>query len=300
MIYTLTMSPAIDYVMDTDGVTAGAVNRSSGEKIFYGGKGINVSAVLAALGVASTALGFFAGFTGDELERGLKKLGIRCDFCRLAEGFTRINVKLKSGEVTEINGAGPRISDADVEALAKKLDCLTDGDYLVIAGSIPPSLPRDIYEKLLGRLDGKGIRFVVDAAGELLTGTLKHRPYLIKPNYDELCEIMGKKSLTSDGIREGAKMLQSMGAVNVMVTLGGDGALLLDENGVFHERRAFSGTPVNTVGAGDSTVAGFLAKAESGCTDFDELLRFACASGAATAFSEGLATADMIERVLER
>ena len=195
MIYTLTLSPAIDYVMDTDGVTVGAVNRSSGEKIFYGGKGINVSAVLAALGIESTALGFIAGFTGDELERGLKGLGIKCDFCRLDHGFTRINVKLKSGQVTEINGAGPMIGDADIACLLAKLDLLTEGDFLVIAGSIPPTLPRDIYEKLLGRLDGKGIRFVVDAAGELLTNTLKYRPYLIKPNYDELCEIMGKPSL---------------------------------------------------------------------------------------------------------
>ncbi len=300
MIYTLTMSPAIDYVMETSQINVGAVNRSSCEKIFYGGKGINVSCVLANLGVPSTALGFIAGFTGDELERGLKSLGIKCDFCRLEHGFTRINVKLKGGEVTEINGAGPQIREGDVEKLMEKLDRLTDGNVLVLAGSIPPSLPRDTYEVILRRLSGRGIRFVVDAAGELLLNTLKYRPYLIKPNYDELAEIMGKASLTDSEIRDGAKMLQEKGGANVLVTLGGDGAVLLDENGVFHEREAFRGTPVNTVGAGDSTVAGFLAKAASGCADFSEALTFACAAGAATAFSEGLATAEAIDKILTK
>ncbi len=300
MIYTLTMNPAIDYVMDTSRITVGGVNRSSGEKIFYGGKGINVSAVLAALGVESTALGFIAGFTGDELERGIKSLGIKCDFCRLSEGMTRINVKLKGDVVTEINGAGVKISAADVETLSEKLECLTEGDHLVIAGSIPPSLPRNTYEVILARLSGKNIRFVVDAAGELLLNTLKYRPYLIKPNYDELAEIMKKDELTDTDIRDGAKMLQAMGARNVLVTLGGDGAVLLDENGAFHKTAAFRGIPVNTVGAGDSTVAGFLARSVSGCTDYGEILTFACAAGAACAFSEGLATAEMVERVLGR
>ncbi|MBR4933268.1 MAG: 1-phosphofructokinase [Clostridia bacterium] len=300
MIYTLTMSPAIDYVMDTPSIKVGAVNRSSGERIFYGGKGINVSWVLASLGIRSTALGFIAGFTGAELERGLTRQGIKCDFCTLSSGATRINVKLKSSDVTEINGAGPSIGDGDIACLLAKLDLLTEGDFLVIAGSIPPTLPRDTYETLLQHLDGRGIKFVVDATGELLLKTLKYRPYLIKPNYDELCEIMGKPSLTDDEVQDGAVMLQNAGARNVMITLGGKGAVLLDENGVFHKRDAFNIVPVNTVGAGDSTIAGFLAKAVGGCADFDEILRFACAAGAATASAEGLATAEMVERVLGR
>lgn len=294
------MNPAIDYVMDTSRITVGAVNRSSGEKVFYGGKGINVSWVLAALGVESTALGFIAGFTGDELEHGLKSLGIKCDFCRLSVGMTRINVKLRSDKVTEINGAGPHISLFDVEKLMEKLERVKAGDVLVLAGSIPASLPQDTYEMLLRRLNGRGIRFVIDTAGELLLNTLKYRPYLIKPNYDELAEIMEKDELTDTDIRDGAKMLQAMGAQNVLITLGGDGAVLLDENGEFHVREAFRGKAVNTVGAGDSTVAGFLAKAADGCTDFNEILTFSCAAGAATAFSEGLATAEMVERVLGR
>lgn len=296
MIYTLTLNPALDYVMDLPCLKTGEVNRSGGEKLFFGGKGINVSLVLSELGVKSTALGFIAGFTGDALEDALVKTGIRCDFCRLSEGNTRINVKLRGKTVTEINGTGPAVTSADMESLLEKLDALKHGDTLVLAGSIPPTLRSDTYEMILSRLDGRGVRYVVDASGRLLTETLKHRPYLIKPNFHELSEIAGAALLSEEDVIFHAEKLREAGAQNVLVSLGADGAILIDEEGTVRKRRAFRGVQVNSVGAGDSAVAGFLAGVENG---YEGALLFACAAGGASAFSEGLAKREDILKLIE-
>lgn len=288
MIYTLTLNPALDYVLRIPAVKEGETNRAATADLHFGGKGINVSLVLSELGVESTALGFTAGFTGDALAAYLTERSIRTDFIRLPEGLTRINVKLKTetaGE-TEINAAGPAIPQDCTEALLSKLDALTEGDTLVMAGSIPRSLPKDIYRQISKRLDGRGIRLVVDAEGESLTATLPYRPYLVKPNRAELEGIAGH-ALTTDGeLQRAAAELQEKGARNVLVSLGGDGALLLDENGICHRKPAFPVTPVNTVGAGDSMVAGFLAGVDRG---YAYALELGLACGGATAASEGLA-----------
>lgn len=300
MIYTVTFNPAIDYVMRLSVLRQGETNRASTSDIQFGGKGINVSCVLRELGVENTALGFVAGFTGDALAEYLSTLGIRTDFIRLPEGNTRINVKLKtpegSAKETEINAAGPAIPNECLQALLAKLDTLTEGDTLVLAGSIPTSLPRDIYSRILARLAGRGIRFAVDAEGALLTAVLPYHPFLIKPNRTELEGIVGRVLPTDDDLREAAANLQEMGAQNVLVSLGGDGALLLDEHGKFHRCPAHPITPVNTVGAGDSMVAGFLAGMDKG---YDYALKLGLACGGATACAEGLATAEDIATLLK-
>ena len=295
MIYTLTLNPSLDYIMKPGSVKIGSVNRSAGEEISFGGKGINVSAVLQELGVESVALGFAAGFTGEELLAMLNRRGIRHDFIRLPSGLTRVNVKLVGEDVTEINGAGPEITEADMKALHKRLSRLEKGDTLVLAGSIPPSLPQNTYESILCLLDGREIRVVVDATDSLLTSTLRHHPFLIKPNLDELSHIAGAPLVTDEDVVREAKALQEKGAVNVMVSLGGDGAILLDENGKVHKRRAFKGVARNTVGAGDSAVAGFLAGVKNG---YDHALLLACAAGGATAFSDSLATREEISKLI--
>ena len=295
MIYTLTFNPALDYVMDVENVTFGGVNRSRGEKIFFGGKGVNVSLVLCELGAESTALGFIGGFTGEALDAELTKRGVKTDFCRLGDGMTRINVKLRGADVTEINGAGPAISERDMAALYEKLDCIGEGDTLVIAGSIPGSLPRDTYERIMERLSGRGIRFAVDAEGELLTNSLRYRPFLIKPNVHELSAIEGRELKTKEEILAAAAKLKVAGAENVLVSLGGDGALLLDSDGVSHFRPAFKGNVLNTVGAGDSMLAGFLYAADEG---YERALLVGTAAGGATAFSEGLADREGIKRLI--
>ena len=300
MIYTVTFNPAIDYVMRLSVLRQGETNRASTSDIQFGGKGINVSCVLRELGVENTALGFVAGFTGDALAEYLSTLGIRTDFIRLPEGNTRINVKLKtpegSAKETEINAAGPAIPNECLQALLAKLDTLTEGDTLVLAGSIPTSLPRDIYSRILARLAGRGIRFAVDAEGALLTAVLPYHPFLIKPNRTELEGIVGRVLPTDDDLREAAANLQEMGAQNVLVSLGGDGALLLDEHGKFHRCPAHPITPVNTVGSGDSMVAGFLAGMDKG---YDYALKLGLACGGATACAEGLATAEDIATLLK-
>ena len=296
MIYTLTLNPALDYVMDTEDIKTGKVNRSSAESFFIGGKGINVSIVLAEFKIESTALGFVGGFTGDMLERTLGEYGVKTDFCHLTDGITRVNVKLRGKSVTEINGAGPAISQRDLNALYEKLEHLTAGDTLVLSGSIPPSLPADTYEQILSRLDNRGIRFAVDACGALLTNTLKYKPFLIKPNLDELSEITDSPLCSEDDIAEAALKLRNMGAVNVLVTMGEHGATLFDEYGKRIHHAPFKGKAVNTVGAGDSTVAGFLAGSGHG---YESALRYGCAAGAATAFSEGLAKWETIASLLQ-
>ncbi|MCM1308649.1 MAG: 1-phosphofructokinase [Butyrivibrio sp.] len=292
MIYTVTFNPAVDYIVHTDEMKVGGVNRLSGEELYFGGKGINVSFVLKELGIETKALGFVAGFTGDAIERGVRERGIAADFVHLSEGFSRINVKIKSGEETELNGQGPRIPKEAVDSLFEKLGQIKDGDTLVLAGSIPNTLPSDMYEKILERLKDRRLRVVVDATKDLLVKVLKYKPFLIKPNNFELGEIFGKELKTDEEIAEYAAKLKVMGAVNVLVSMAGDGALLLDEYGKIHRRGVCRGTVRNSVGAGDSMVAGFIAGCER--NDYDYALKLGTAAGGATAFSEGLAQREEI------
>ena len=298
MIYTVTFNPAIDYVVHTDAMQVGMVNRSHGEKIYYGGKGINVSVILKELGIPSRALGFVAGFTGAAIEKGEQEMGIATDFVHLESGFSRINVKIKSGEETELNGQGPVIDDAAVKALFWKLDDLQDGDTIILAGSIPNTMPSDIYEKILAYLDGRQIRTVVDATNDLLKNVLKYKPFLIKPNNFELGELFGVTLHSREEIAAYAGKLQEMGARNVLVSMAEDGALLLEENGTCHNCGVCSGTVKNSVGAGDSMLAGFLAGLEQG--DAAYALKLGTAAGGATTFSEGLAKREEIDRLLQQ
>ncbi len=296
MIYTVTFNPAIDYVVHLAEMQEGKVNRMQREEIFFGGKGINVSLVLSELGIPSKALGFVAGFTGEAIENGIRESGIETDFVHLESGFSRINVKIKAGEETELNGAGPHIPKAKMDELFEKLDTLTDGDTLVLAGSIPSSLPADLYEKILARLSGKNIRFVVDATGKLLLNVLTYQPFLIKPNNHELAELFGVTISSETDIVTYAGKLKEMGARNVLVSMAGDGALLLDEHDRLHTLGVCRGEVKNSVGAGDSMVAGFLAGLEKG--DYAYALKLGTAAGGATAFSEGLATKEKIADLL--
>lgn len=308
MIYTVTVNPAIDYVVRLDHLTAGEIHRSLGESLHIGGKGINVSLVLAALGLPSRALGFAAGYTGQAIEEGLRAAGIPSDFVRLDEGATRINVKIKSGAAeapaeTEINGRGPSVPADKLGELISKTECLADGDTLVLAGSLPATLPSDTYEQMLARLAGRHVRTVVDATGDLLRRVLPYRPFLVKPNREEMSELFGRELRTAEDIVACARILQEAGAQNVLVSLAGDGALLLDECGRVHTIGACRGTVVNSVGAGDSMVAGFLAGCEradaEGRPDYAYALRLGTAAGGATAFSEGVADGTLIRALLE-
>lgn len=296
MIYTVTFNPAIDHVVFADSIRLGEVNRAKSEKMYFGGKGINVSVVLRELGVGSRALGFTAGFTGEAIEKGLAEMGIETDFVRLKRGNSRINVKIKADVETELNGQGPDIDDEAIAALFEKLDRLSAGDTLILAGSIPSSLPTDIYERIFQRLDGREIRAAVDATGELLLNVLKYKPFLIKPNNFELGEIFGAVPKTDDEIVECAERLQKMGAENVLVSMAGDGALLLDRLGRTHRCGACSGTVRNSVGAGDSMLAGFMAGIMTG--DCQYALKLGTAAGGATAFSEGLAKRELIDELM--
>ena len=296
MIYTVTFNPALDYVVRVDHFTAGAVNRTVEEHIFYGGKGINVSAVLANLGYATTALGFVAGFTGDEIERGVKTLGFSSDFIRVKKGMSRINVKLKSDQESEINGMGPEITSQDVEMLFGKLDNLAEGDVLVLSGSIPAAIDSRIYETILARMEGKGVLAVVDAEKDLLMNVLKYHPFLIKPNNHELGAMFGVILENEAAIAEYAKRLQDMGAGNVLVSMAGDGSLLVTEDGEVHRMGVARGVVKNSVGAGDSMVAGFLAGYLEN-KDYGHALKMGTAAGGATAFSDGIGTKEEIMRL---
>ena len=299
MIYTVTFNPAIDYVVHADDMQVGAVNRSRQEEVYFGGKGINVSVVLHELGLASKALGFVAGFTGEALEQGLRADGIETDFIHLEKGFSRINVKINSGEETELNGQGPEIPADKLRQLFDQLEQVQDGDTIILAGSIPASLPADVYEQILRHLSGKQVRAVVDATRDLLVNVLKYKPFLIKPNNFELGEIFGVplKDDVDEIVRYAGK-LQEMGARNVLVSMAGDGAVLLDENGGVHACGVCKGTVKNSVGAGDSMVAGFVAGCETG--DYDYALKLGTATGGATAFSEGLAKKELIAELLQQ
>lgn len=304
MVYTVTFNPAIDYVVHTDRLVVGMTNRSTSEQMYVGGKGINVSMVLAELGIKSKALGFVAGFTGRAIEDGAKEKGVETDFVHLESGCSRINVKIKSGEETELNGQGPKIPDTAIGELFGKLDKLEDGDVLVLAGSIPGTLPSDIYEKILARLSDRKIRTVVDATKDLLLNVLKYKPFLIKPNNHELGEMFGVELKTEDEIIFYAKKLREMGAVNVLISMAGDGAILVDEYDKVHKCGVCRGTVKNSVGAGDSMVAGFIAGttrapgSEKG--DYEYALKLGTATGGATAFSDELAKKDEIYELLKQ
>lgn len=254
MIYTVTFNPAIDYVVELVSFNIGEINRTTREYMNLGGKGVNVSRVLTNLEVPNVALGFVAGFTGDALRNGLERMGVKTDFISLKEGNTRINVNIKGVEETDINARGPEIPNSAIDELFKKLDNLQSGDTLVLAGSIPTSLPNDMYERIMERLYGKGIRFVVDATRDLLVKSLKYEPFLIKPNNHELGEIFGLELTTDNEIIYYARELKKQGAKNVLISMAGDGAILVDENDVAHKIGTPKGKVKNSVGAGDSMV----------------------------------------------
>lgn len=298
MIYTVTLNPALDYVMKVGNIRFDDINRSESEEIYYGGKGINVSVILTRLGVENKALGFVGGFTGEKLYEMLKNDGIDCDFNTLKNGYTRINVKIKAQTELDVNAQGPAISQEDIALLLEKLDEIKQGDFLVLAGSIPNTLPDDIYERILSRLDGRGINFVVDATGDLLKNVLKYKPFLIKPNHHELGDLFGVETKTEQDIVFYAKKLQEMGARNVLVSRAKDGATLIDEQKNVTTFENVEGELVNSVGCGDSMVGGFLAGwIEKG--DYSYALKLGAACGNATAFSQELATANEIKAVFD-
>lgn len=299
MIYTVTFNPSLDYIVSVDGFTLGRVNRTTKELVYPGGKGVNVSLVLKNLGMENTALGFIAGFTGTEIERGLKEWGCLTDFIKIPEGMSRINMKLRSREESEINGQGPRISEDALEELYRKLDAMEPGDVLVLAGSIPNSMPDSSYEQILARVQGRHIRSVVDATGDLLVNVLKYHPFLIKPNNHELEEIFNVPMDSRETIVRYAGKLQEQGAGNVLISMAGDGAILVAEDGSVQESPAPEGTLVNSVGAGDSMVAGFITgylKSRS----YEEAFHMGIAAGSASAFSERLATQAEVDGILEQ
>lgn len=297
MIYTVTFNPAVDYVMRVNDYTVGKTNRAQAEEIRFGGKGINVSLILRELGAESVALGFIAGFTGDALRQYLEDRGVHSELIRLERGMTRINVKLITECETEINGGGPDIPPQALEMLTEKLDTLREGDTLVLSGSVPRSLPFDMYEQIMRRLAGREIRIAVDAERELLRRILPYRPFLIKPNRAELSDIVGRVLTNTEEIEAAARDLQAQGARNVLVSLGRDGAMLVDEQGEVHHSPTAGADipPVSTVGAGDSMVAGFLCGVARG---YGHALRLGIAAGSATACSAGLGTRDQIESFL--
>ena len=298
MVYTITLNPALDYVMKVGSLRFDDINRSKAEQIYYGGKGINVSVVLSRLGTENKALGFVAGFTGEELERMLKEDNIECDFNHLQNGLTRVNVKIKADTELDINANGPYVSEVQIEELLVKLDRIKEGDVLVLAGAVPKNLPSDVYEKILQRLSGRGVKFVVDATGELLLKVLKYKPFLVKPNHHELGDLFSVTTKTDEEIEIYAKKLQQMGASNVLVSRGGDGAMLIDEFGLVRKIGNAKGKLVNSVGCGDSMVAGFVAGfLQKG--DYEHALRLGAACGNATAFSEGLAEKKDIDRIYQ-
>ena len=298
MIYTVTFNPSLDYIVSMNGFEMGMTNRTTEEQIFPGGKGINVSIVLSNLGIKNTALGFTAGFTGEQIEKEIQKMGLLTDFIHVQNGISRINVKLKDYDGTEINGMGPDIDKSCVEQFYGKLEKLGEGDILVLAGSIPKCLPDSIYSDILERLQNRGVLFVVDATKDLLLNVLQYQQFLIKPNNHELGEIFGVDLNTRELVVPYAKKLQEKGAKNVLVSMAGEGAVLADEAGDVHMLAAPKGKLVNAVGAGDSMVAGFVA----GWTekkDYAYAFRMGISAGSASAFSEKLATKKEIEHIFE-
>ena len=298
MIYTVTLNPSIDYVINLEHLNTGHVNRVNSEHVYPGGKGINVSRILKTLGHDNVATGFVSNFTGDFITNSLSDLNIKSDFIKLDNGFTRINVKIKSDEETEINGGGPHISDEKLKELFDKLSELKEGDILVLAGSIPSTLKEDLYEKIMEQVKEYNVKVVVDATKNLLLNVLKYNPFLIKPNNHELEEIFNVKLECVDDIATYSRKLQEMGARNVLVSRGKDGAILITEDKELFISNVPKGIVINSVGAGDSMVAGFI----SGYTNsnsYEEALRLGAASGSATAFSSDLANKDLIDKLIK-
>ena len=299
MIYTVTFNPSLDYVVQVEHFQGNAVNRTSEEHVYPGGKGNNVAVIASNLGMKSRALGFKAGFTGAAMEQMLQEFGCDTDFIALEEGVTRINVKVKSDDEFEINGQGPRIPDEKIRQLYEKLDALESGDVLVLSGSIPNTLPDDMYERIMERLAGTGVRISVDATKDLLMNVLKYHPFLIKPNNHELGEMFGVTLESDDEIAEYARKLQEMGARNVLVSMAGDGAILVTEDGSVLKQLPPAGEIVNSVGAGDSMVAGFLAGyLKTG--SYEEALKLGTAAGSATAFTSWLADAGTVGELYKK
>ena len=299
MIFTVTFNPSLDYIVRVDEMRLGTINRTNYEQLLPGGKSINVSIVLGNLGHPSRALGFSAGVTGVALEKLLADAGVDADLVHVKEGFTRINAKVKAVEETELNGQGPRIAPEDVDALFSKLDVLGQDDTLVISGSVPNTLPSDMYEQVMERLAGHGVRIVVDAERDLLTRVLPYRPILVKPNNHELGDIFGVTLKTRDEVVPYARRMQEMGAQNVLVSMAGEGGVLVAADGQVYQSPAAKGTVVNSVGAGDSCVAGFLAGLmETG--SYQTAFRMGLAAGSASAFSDHLATRPEVEDLMSR
>ena len=299
MIFTVTFNPSLDYIVRVDEMRLGTINRTNYEQLLPGGKGINVSIVLGNLGHPSRALGFSAGVTGVALEKLLADTGVDADLVHVKVGFTRINAKVKAVEETELNGQGPRIAPVDVDALFSKLDVLGQDDTLVISGSVPNTLPSDMYEQVMERLAGRGVRIVVDAERDLLTRVLPYRPFLVKPNNHELGDIFGVTLKTRDEVVPYARRMQEMGAQNVLVSMAGEGGVLVAADGQVYQSPAAKGTVVNSVGAGDSCVAGFLAGLmETG--SYQTAFRMGLAAGSASAFSDHLATRPEVEDLMSR
>ena len=298
MIYTITLNPALDYIIRTQKFSLGEINLSQAEYTLPGGKGVNVSIILKQLGIDSIALGFIAGFVGKEIERQVKKYGVKTDFIKIENQISRINVKITTtSEETAINGKGPLINQSYIELLCKKLDMIKNGDTLVLAGRIPQGVKEEIYEEICKKIDKNEVRIVVDATGDTLVKTLKYHPFLIKPNQYELGEIFGIEISNQDEAIKYAKKLQQKGAQNVLVSMGSKGAILIDENGKAYKRKALNTNKIiNTVGAGDSMVAGFIAGYEL-FSNYEKALQMGIAAATATASSIFLATKEDIYKL---
>ena len=296
MIYTITFNPSLDYIANCEDFRLGETNRTSRELLYPGGKGINVSIVLSNLGIDTTALGFLAGFTGKEIKRLIIEKGIRNEMIPVSNGFSRINVKLKSKEETELNGMGPIIDEKSIKKLYKKLDRLNSDDILCLSGSIPSSMPSTMYSDVMSYLEGRDIRIIVDASKDLLRNVLKYRPFLIKPNNDEINELYGVDLKTREEVIPYARKLQEEGARNVLVSMGSKGAVLVDESGGTHMSQAPKGDLVNSVGSGDSMVAGFL-YGYLKFHNYREAFRYGLCAGSATAFRDDLATLEDVEKL---
>ena len=298
MIYTITFNPALDYIAQVENFEIGQINRTKTKKILPGGKGLNVSTVLKNLGLENTALGFIAGFTGKELKRKIEEYGIETDFVEVKNGITRINVKISSKEETALNGNGPEISEEELQQLLEKIERIQENDIVILAGNVPKCIKNDIYEIICNKLEKNGVTFIVDSTRELLINVLKYKPFLIKPNKDELQETFNVKINTNEQIVEYAKKLQEMGAQNVLISLGGEGAILVTKDNKQYYKKAPKGQVVNTVGAGDSMVAGFIVGyLKSG--DYEQALKMGIATGSASTFSINLATKEEVEILLK-
>ena len=298
MFYTVTLNPALDYISQVDDFGIGKINRTKTEKILPGGKGLNVSMVLKNLGIDSVAIGFIAGFTGDELRKQMEQKGVKTEFIKVQNGITRINVKISSNQETALNGIGPDIDEKDIEELLQKINEITSDDLVILSGNIPKSIPKNIYQIICDILEKNNVTFVVDATRELLIDVLKYKPFLIKPNKEELEETFKVKITTKDELVTYAKKLQDMGAQNVLISLGGDGAMLLNKEDKVYYSKAPKGKVINTVGAGDSMVAGFLAGYKK-TKDYEQAFKMGIATGSASAFSMDLATAKEVEDLLK-